>query len=162
MRCATNPCGTLHPPNPRWGCYNYEVIKVKHQMTATQIQLKVETEDFITYLLEENYHDEDIYEFINEHGEDNFVEYYEQYVELGEENSYGAVDAFIAEFSLQDLDNFEDAYRGEYSSKADYAEQFVSDCYCIDMPSFVEIDWEASFDNMDCIYVDGFVFDTQF
>ena len=80
MRCATNPCGTLHSPNPRWGCYNYEVIKVKHQMTATQIQLKVETEDFITHLLEENYYDEDIYEFINEHGEDNFVEFYEQYV----------------------------------------------------------------------------------
>ena len=131
-------------------------------MTATQIQLKVETEDFITHLLEENYYDEDIYEFINEHGEDNFVECYEQYVELGEEYSYGAVDAFIAEFSLQDLDDFENAYRGAYESKGDYAEQFISDCYAVEIPGFVEIDWEATFNNMDCVYADGFVFDTNY
>lgn len=162
MRCATNPCGTLHSPNPRWGCYNYEVIKVKHQMTATQMELKTETQDFIAELVENSYCEEDIYDFIKEQGEDNLVNYYEEYCELGEEYSYDAVDAFVAEFGIHSIAGFEDAYRGEYASKADYAEQYVTDCYTTDLPGFVEVDWEASFDNMDCVYVDGFVFDTQF
>lgn len=131
-------------------------------MTATQVELKTETQTFIAELVENNYHDEDIYDFIEEQGEDNLVKYYEDYCELGESHSYDAVDAFVAEFGIHSIAGFEDAYRGEYSSKADYAEQFVSDCYCLDMPAFVEVDWEATFDNMDCVYYDGFVFDTQF
>ena len=131
-------------------------------MTATQVELKTETQDFITELVENSYAEEDIYDFIEEQGEDNFVSYYEDYCEFGESHSYDAVDAFVAEFGIQSIAGFEDAYRGEYSSKADYAEQFVSDCYCLDIPGFVEIDWEATFDNMDCVYYDGFVFDTQF
>lgn len=162
MRCATNPCGTLHAPNPRWGCYNYEVIKVKHQMTATQVELKTETQDFIAELVENSYCEEDIYDFIEEQGEDNLVNFYEEYCEFGESHSYDAVDAFVAEFGIQSIAGFEDAYRGEYSSKADYAEQYVTHCYTTDLPGFVEVDWKATFDNMDCVYVDGFVFDTQF
>ena len=131
-------------------------------MTAIQVELKTETQDFIAELVENNYFDEDIYDFIKEQGEDNLLNYYEEYCELGEEYSYDAVDAFVAEFGIHSIAGFEDAYRGEYASKADYAEQYVTDCYTTDLPGFVEVDWEASFDNMDCVYVDGFVFDTQF
>ena len=162
MGCAGCETGTIHSPNPRWGCYNYEVIKVKHQMTATQVELKTETQEFISELVENNYHDEDIYDFIEQYGEDKFVEFYEDYCELGEEYNYEAVDAFIEEFGIQSLGGFEDAYQGEWSSKGQYAENYVTDCYTTDLPGFVEVDWEATFDNMDCVYVDGFVFDTQF
>ena len=132
-------------------------------MTATQVELKTETQDFIAELVENSYCEEDIYDFIEEQGEDNFVNYYEDYCELGEQSSYDAVDAFVAEFGIHSIAGFEDAYRGVYSSKGEYAEQFVTDCYSTDIPSFVEIDWEATFDNMDCVFTeDGFVFDTQF
>ena len=124
-----------------------------------------ETVDKIAELLEDSYCLEDIVEFIAETSEESFRSYYQTYVELGEEYSYGAVDAFIEEFGLYSLvgDNFQDAYRGQYDSKADYAESYVSDCYVVDLPGFLEIDWEASFNNLDVVFnSNGYVFDTQF
>jgi len=123
-----------------------------------------ETVNKITELLEDSYCLEDIVEFIDENSEEDFRKYYEDYVTLGEEYSYGAVDAFIEEFGLYTLTTtaFEDSYRGQYDSKADYAEQYTTDCYCVDLPGFIEVDWEASFDNLDCVYCNGYVFDTQF
>lgn len=131
-------------------------------MTTAQVELKTETQDFISDLVEDSYAVDDIYDFIAEYGEDEFVEHYENYVEFGESHSYEAVDAFIEEFGIENLNSFEDSYRGVWESKEQYAENFVSDCYSIDNPSFIEIDWEATFDNLDCTYVDGFVFETCF
>jgi hypothetical protein len=124
-----------------------------------------ETVDVIEELIADSYALEDIVEFIDENSEANFRSYYQNYVETGEEYSYEAVDAFIEEFGLHSLvgDNFQDAYRGQYDSKADYAESYVSDCYVVDLPGFLEIDWEASFNNLDVVFSkDGYVFDTQF
>ena len=124
-----------------------------------------ETVDKIEELIADSYALEDIVEFIDENSEANFRSYYQNYVEIGEEYSYEAVDAFIDQFGLHSLvdDNFQDSYRGQYDSKADYAESYVSDCYVVDLPSFLEIDWEASFDNMDVVFSsNGYVFDTQF
>jgi len=124
-----------------------------------------ETVDKIEELLADSYALEDIVEFIDENSEADFRSYYQNYVEIGEEYSYEAVDAFIDQFGIHSLvgDNFQDAYRGQYDSKADYAESYVSDCYVVDLPSFLEIDWEASFDNMDVVFSsNGYVFDTQF
>ena len=121
--------------------------------------------DKIEELLEDSYALEDIVEFIDANSEEDFRTYYEEYVVVGEEYSYEAVDAFIEEFGLQSFtqSNFEDAYRGQWESKAQYAENYVSDCYVVDLPGFLEIDWEASFDNLDVtITEDGYVFETQF
>ena len=124
-----------------------------------------ETVDKIEELIADSYCLEDIVEFIAETSEESFRIYYQNYVEIGEEYSYGAVDAFIEEFGLYSLvgDNFQDSYRGQYDSKADYAESYVSDCYVVDLPGFLEIDWEASFNNLDVVFnSNGYVFDTQF
>jgi hypothetical protein len=124
-----------------------------------------ETVDKIEELLEDSYALEDIVEFIDANSEEDFRTYYEEYVVVGEEYSYGAVDAFIEEFGLQSFtqSNFEDAYQGQYESKGDYAENYVSDCYVVDLPGFLEIDWEASFDNLDVAFSsNGYVFNTQF
>ena len=120
------------------------------------------TVEKIESYLEENFYVDDMIEFIQEYGDTAFCNHYDEYVEAGESNSYEAADAFIEEFGVECLGGFEDAYRGEWDSKADYAEDLVSSCYCIDLPSFVEVDWENTFDNLDCVYVNGFVFDTQF
>jgi hypothetical protein len=124
-----------------------------------------ETVDKIEELIAESYCLEDIVEFIDANSEADFRNFYEEYVTVGEEYSYGAVDAFIEEFGLHSFTSsgFEDAYRGQYDSKADYAESYVSDCYVVDFPSFLEIDWEASFENLDVVFNgNGYVFSTQF
>ena len=124
-----------------------------------------ETVDVIEELIAESYCLEDIVEFIDANSEADFCNFYEEYVTVGEEYSYGAVDAFIEEFGLHSFTSsgFEDAYRGQNDSKADYAESYVSDCYVVDLPSFLEIDWEASFNNLDVVFSkDGYVFDNQF
>ena len=124
-----------------------------------------ETVDKIEELIAESYCLEDIVEFIDANSEADFCNFYEEYVTVGEEYSYGAVDAFIEEFGLHSFTSsgFEDAYRGQYDSKADYAESYVSDCYVVDLPSFLEIDWEASFNNLDVVFSsNGYVFDNQF
>ncbi len=131
-------------------------------MTATQVELKTETQELISELVEDSYAVDDIYEFIAEYGESNFVEHYENYVQFGESHSYEAVDIFIDEFGIDNIQSFEDAYRGVWESKADYAENYVTDCHSIELPGFLEIDWENTFDNLDCVYSNGFVFDSQF
>jgi hypothetical protein len=124
-----------------------------------------ETVDKIEELIADSYALEDIVNFIDNNSEAEFRSYYQTYVETGEEYSYEAVDAFIEEFGLHSLvgDNFQDSYRGQYASKADYADSYVRDCYTVDLPSFLEIDWEASFNNLDVVFSsNGYVFDTQF
>lgn len=124
-----------------------------------------ETVDKIEELIAESYCLEDIVEFIDANSEADFRNFYEEYVTVGEEYSYGAVDAFIEEFGLHSFTSsgFEDAYRGQYDSKADYAEQYTSDVYSVEVPSFVEVDWEATFENLDVVFNgNGYVFDTQF
>ncbi len=131
-------------------------------MPAAQVELKTETQELISELVEDSYAVDDIYEFIAEYGESNFVEHYENYVQFGESHSYEAVDIFIDEFGIDNIQSFEDAYRGVWESKADYAENYVTDCHSIELPGFLEIDWENTFDNLDCVYSNGFVFDSQF
>lgn len=113
----------------------------------------------------ENYYLDDMIDFINEHGADNFYNLYEDYCEMGEEYSYDAVDAFIEEFGIHTFRSsaFQDAYRGQWESKEQYAENYVTDCYSVELPGFVEVDWEATFDNMDEVFTaEGYVFNTQF
>jgi hypothetical protein len=126
-----------------------------------------ETVDVIEELIADSYALEDIVNFIDNNSEAEFRSYYQTYVETGEEYSYEAVDAFIEEFGLHSLvgDNFQDAYRGQYDSKADYVESYLSNgnFYILELPSFLEIDWEASFDNLDVVFSsNGYVFGTQF
>jgi hypothetical protein len=118
--------------------------------------------DKIEYYLEENFYLDDMIKFIQEHGDTTFYQHYDDYVDGGEQYSYDAVDSFIEEFGVDNLGSFVDAYRGEWESKADYAENYVTDCYSIELPGFLEIDWENTFDNLDCVYSNGFVFDSQF
>ena len=88
-------------------------------------------------------------DFIVKYGEqafrDNYDDYHGQVDELGIE----PVDAFIEVFSIDDVANVVDSYQGSYYSGADFAEQLCQDCGYIsnDMPSWIEIDWEKTWDN---------------
>ena len=88
-------------------------------------------------------------------------EYQETYDRLCGDYGQDAVDAFLEIYSDSDLDNFEDAYQGRYEDEADFAEQFTNDVYGLDIPSFVIVDWQATWDEglRDSYeFQDGFVF----
>lgn len=123
-----------------------------------------ETVDKIQELLDENYCLEDIVEFIDQNTEEDFRDYYENYVSAGEDNGYEAVDAFIEEFGLDCVSSFEDSYQGRYDSESQFAEQFCDDMGYV-IPDFVEVDWQATFDRQLCYdysFVDGYVFNKNF
>jgi hypothetical protein len=94
-------------------------------LTATYRDfLAPETVAKIDEFVDSQYELTDMLQFIDEHNEEDFREYYEEYVELGEENCYEAVDAFIKENDISDLKYFVDAYIGEYQSPERMAEDY--------------------------------------
>ena len=98
----------------------------------------------------------DMVDFIKEHGEEKFREYYEQYGSLVDDYGQGLVDEYIECYFLDAIDHFEDAYSGEYESGAEFAEQMVSDMGYVNnnIPSWVEIDWQATWDNLSDDYTE--------
>ena len=98
----------------------------------------------------------DMVDFIKAHGEDKFREYYEQYGSLVDDYGQGLVDEYIECYFLDAIDHFEDAYSGEYESGAEFAEQMVSDMGYVNnnIPSWVEIDWQATWDNLSDDYTE--------
>ena len=80
--------------------------------------------------------------------------------ELLEDYSTDAVRAFIECFGGGCLEDFLDSYQGEMTG-AEFAEQFAEDCYGVDAPGFVVIDWQATWENLeryDYSEQDGFIF----
>ena len=84
--------------------------------------------------------------------------------ELLEDYSTDAVRAFIECFGNVSLEGFQDSYQGEMSG-AEFAQQFTEDCYGVDVPGFVEVDWQATWENLeryDFSEQDGFIFACRF
>ena len=84
--------------------------------------------------------------------------------ELLEDYDADAVRAFIECFGGVDLEGFRDSYQGEMSG-AEFAQQLTEDCYGVDLPGFVEIDWQATWENLeryDYSEQDGFIFCCNF
>ena len=75
-----------------------------------------------------------------------------------------AIQAFIDCFGGDDFESFEDSYQGEMSG-AEFAQQLTEDCYHVDIPGFVEVDWQATWENLeryDYSEQDGFIFCCNF
>jgi hypothetical protein len=89
-------------------------------------------------------------------------EYQEVYTQLCENHGKDAVNAFLEIYDDESfLEYFEDAYQGRYDSESDFAEQFTTDVYGFDAPSFVVVDWDATWNcnlRHDFDFEDGFVF----
>ena len=111
----------------------------------------------------------DMCDFIENHSEEEFVDHYETYNRLCEDYGQNLVDEFIEDFDVSTIENFEDMYQGQYNSGADFAQQIATDCgyiksYQGDLPSWIEIDWKASWDNLSYDYCeqDGYIFSQNF
>ena len=118
-------------------------------------------EDLIKDLIEDGHDKDEMQEFIETHGHKDFVLYYEDYARMVEEYDQETVDSFIEVFDLMDVEHLQDAYMGCYRTGAEFAEQFVSDCYGMpDLPYWIAIDWEETWENLSYDYTEsnGYIF----
>ena len=132
-------------------------------------QMEQETQELLdeyneSYCWEYN----DMVDFIKEYGEKKFRDYYEDYYRAVDDLGEDIVNAFIEVFYIESIGNIEESYQGEMSGE-EFAEQIASDCgyiksYQGDLPSWIEIDWKESWDNLSYDYCeqDGYIFSQNF
>jgi len=128
--------------------------------------LSYATMDKIKELKEENYHHPDMMVFIAEHGEDAFISYYEEYVNMGESHSYDAVDAFVSNYGVENVASFEDAYQGEYSTFSEFAHSYFDDMISYRIPDDLHCYFDMEYLEKELEYdytlVNGYVFNDNF
>jgi len=111
--------------------------------------LKTEVVEKIEELLENNYCLEDMLKFIDEYNaEDDFVEYYEEYVRCGEAIGYDAVDALIAESDMESIKDCDERYQGEFTNTEAFAEYFVTEILGESVPDLVYPDWACTWNRV--------------
>ena len=125
--------------------------------------------DSITELFEELVADgndaDDLQAFIDEYGKSYFESYIEDYLQAIDEYDEDVVTAFLDIFDIDSIGNLSEAYQGKYVDGAEFAESIVSECYSMDMPSWVEVDWQKTWDNSlsyDYSESDGHIFNNNF
>ena len=134
-------------------------------------QMEQETQELLDEYNEEYcWEYNDMVDFIKEYGEKNFRDYYETYNRLCEDYGQNLVDEFAENFDVDSVDHFEDIYQGQYDSGADFAKEIATDCgyiksYQGDLPSWIEIDWEKTWDNLSYDYTEllgGHIFNKNY
>ena len=106
---------------------------------------KAETVELIEELLEDNHDLNCILEFIDENNEDDFLTYYEEYVEQGENVGYDVVDAFVEENGFCDVESCGDAYVGCYADGATFAEELSAEMGD-NIPDYIVVDWDMTWE----------------
>ena len=109
-------------------------------------QMQEETQELLDEYNElYNWEYNDMCDFIESYGEDDFINHYETYHRLVEDYGQGVVDEFMEDY---DIENFEDMYQGQYESGAEFAEQICQDCGYIsnNIPHWIVIDWERTWE----------------
>ena len=121
-------------------------------------QMQEETKELLDEYNEEYcWEYNDMVDFIKEYGEKNFRDYYEDYYRAVDDLGEDIVNAFIEVFYIESIGNINESYQGEYNSGAEFAEQLAIDCCEVpsNLSSWIEIDWKASWDNLDYDYTEG-------
>ena len=106
----------------------------------------------------------DMVDFIKEYGEKKFRDYYEDYYRAVDDLGEDIVNAFIEVFYIESIGNIEESYQGQMTG-AEFAESIAIDCGMVSTGiSWVEIDWEKSWDNLSYDYCeqDGYIFSQNF
>ena len=112
--------------------------------------LQEQTIDQIDCLLEEGFNLEQMLQFINDYNENEFVLYFEDYIEscktMGNDPiGLGIVNCFIELNGIGEVASVQDAFVGWYSSNADFAEEYMNEIEKI--PTNIVVDWDATFDS---------------
>ena len=128
-----------------------------------------ETQTLIEELLENSFgwDEDELVDFVERFGEEKFKLYFEEYADMVDDIGNEIVEAFLDNFDIADISSCRDAYQGQYENGAEFAQQLAEDCCEVprDMSSWIEIDWEASWENLTYDYVecsDGHMFSQNF
>ena len=128
-----------------------------------------ETQTQIEEFLENTFgwDEDELVAFVERFGEEKFKLYFEEYADMVDDIGIGVVEAFLDNFDIDCVSNCRDAYMGCYESGADFAQNIAEDCGDVPrgMSSWIEIDWEASWENLTYDYVesnDGHIFSQNF
>ena len=124
-----------------------------------------ETQTLIEEFLENTFgwDEDELVDFIEEHGEEKFKLYFEEYADIVDDIGIDVVLAYLENFDISDVSSCRDSYQGKYENGAAFAQSIAEDCGDVprDMPSWIEIDWKASWDNLSFDYFeseDGHIF----
>ena len=128
-----------------------------------------ETQTQIEEFLENTFgwDEDELVGFIEIYGEEKFKLYFEEYADMVDDIGVDVVSSFLNHFDIDCVSNCRDAYQGCYESGAEFAQSIAEDCGEIGrgMSSWIEIDWKASWDNLDYDYVEcsnGHIFSQNF
>ena len=132
-----------------------DTIKIGQDVEMTEYS--EETKELIDELVADG-NDYDVLEdFIKEHGESYFQSYIEDYLQAIEEYDEEVVESFLEIFDIDSIGSLSDSYQGQFDSGADFAQNLAEDCCMVprEMSGWIEIDWKASWDNLDYDYTEG-------
>ena len=128
-----------------------------------------ETQTLIEEFLENTFgwDEDELVAFVERFGEEKFKLYFEEYADMVDDIGIGVVESFLDVFDIDSISSCRDAYMGCYESGAEFAQSIAEDCGDVPrhMSSWIEIDWKASWDNLDYDYVecsDGHIFSQNF
>ena len=127
-----------------------------------------ETQTQIEEFLENTFgwDEDELVDFIEEHGEQKFKLYFEEYADMVDDIGIDVVSAFLENFDIADISSCRDAYQGCYESGAEFAQSIAEDCGEVGSNSrWIEIDWDKSWDNLSYDYVEstnGHIFSQNF
>ena len=145
-----------------------ELIKkdtIKIGEDVEMIEYSDETQELLGGLIDDGNDLEVLEDFIKEYSESQFIDYIEEYLQAVDQYDEDVVTAFLDIFDIESIGSLSDAYQGRYTDGAEFAESLVSDCYSMEMPSWVEVDWQATWDNAlsyDYSESDGHIFNNNF
>ena len=116
-----------------------------------------ETQELIDELVDDGNDLEVLEDFIKEYSESQFIDYIEEYLQAIDQYDEEVVESFLEIFDIESIGSLSDSYQGQYDSGADFAQNLAEDCCEVPrgMSSWIEIDWKASWDNLDYDYTEG-------
>ena len=110
--------------------------------------------------------EDELVDFVERFGETYFLTYFEEYADMVDDMGNDVVEAFLENFDIDCISSCRDAYMGRYESGAEFAQSIAEDCGEVGSnSSWIEIDWKASWDNLDYDYVEcsnGHIFSQNF
>ena len=111
--------------------------------------------------------EDELVDFVERFGETNFLTYFEEYADMVDDMGNDVVEAFLENFDIDCISSCRDAYMGRYESGAEFAQNIAEDCGDVprNMSSWIEIDWDKSWDNLSYDYVEsdnGHIFSQNF
>ena len=145
-----------------------ELIKKDTIKIGEDLEMTDSVTELFNELVDDGHDADELQAFIDEYGKSQFVDYIEEYLQAVDEYNEEVVESFLEIFDIDSIGNLSESYQGQYDSGAEFAEQLARDCCDIrdeHLSSWIEIDWKASWDNLDYDYVEstnGHIFSQNF